>query len=109
MSDFAQYPFEELQAVGRSLTAIAEQISGQSKLAFEVEGLTADQARIAEALGHFRSEWQASLNKLGENIGSFGDMSTQIGTMSGQFDAELATMLRPGGAPVSVHSGRGPQ
>lgn len=107
MTDYAQYPFEALQAVGSSLTTISEQISSQSKNAFEVLGFTPDQARIDEALGNFRSEWEASLTKLGENIGGFGDTSTQIGTMSGQFDAQLATSLRPGGSPSSAgHSGQ---
>lgn len=108
MTDFAQYPFQALQAVGSSLTTISEQISSQSKNAFEVLGLTPDQSRIDEALGHFRSEWEASLKKLGENIGGFGDTSTQIGTMSGQFDAELATALQPGGAPGASQSGHRP-
>ena len=106
MSDFAQYPYEALQAVGSQLSNISEQISSKSRNAFEVAGFTPDQARINEAVSHFRSEWEASLRKLGENIGGFGDISTQIGTMSGQFDAALAKSLRPGAASSSGH---GPQ
>lgn len=99
MTDFAQYPYQALQTVGSSLTTISEQISTQSKNAFEVLGFTPDQSRINDALGHFRSEWEASLKKLGENIGGFGETSTQIGTMSAEFDAQLATSLRPGSGP----------
>lgn len=101
MTDYAQYPYEALQAVGSSLTTISEQISTKSKNAFEVLGFTPDQSRINEALGHFRSEWEASLTKLGENIGGFGDTSTQIGTMSGEFDATLASSMKPGGSGAS--------
>ncbi len=108
MTDFAQYPYEALQAVGSSLATISEQISTKSKNAFEVVGFTPDQSRIDEALGHFRSEWETSLTKLGENIGGFGDVSTQIGTMSGQFDATLATAMNPGGASGASHSTHGP-
>ena len=107
MTDYAQYPYEALQAVGSNLTTISEQISSQSKNAFEVLGFTADQSRINDALGHFRSEWEASLNKLGENIGGFGDTSTQIGTMSGEFDAQLASSMNPGGGS-SGPTGPGP-
>lgn len=108
MTDFAQYPYEALQAVGSSLTTISEQISTQSKNAFEVLGFTPDQSRIDEALGHFRSEWEASLTKLGENIGGFGDTSTQIGTVSGQFDAALAASMKPGGASAGSSPAHGP-
>ena len=108
MSDFAQYPYEALQAVGTSLTTISEQISAKSKNAFEVLGFTADQSRINDALDHFRSEWEASLKKLGENIGGFGDISAQIGTMSGQFDAALAAGMRPAGASAASHPMHGP-
>ena len=108
MTDFAQYPYEALRAVGSSLTTISEQIATKSKNAFEVLGFTSDQSRINDALGHFRSEWEASLTKLGENIGGFGDTSTQIGTMSGQFDATLAASLKPGGTAAGPPSSPGP-
>lgn len=108
MTDFAQYPYEALQAVGTGLTTISEQISTSSRNAFEVVGFTPDQSRIDEALGHFRTEWEASLNKLGENIGGFGDTSTQIGTMIGQFDATLAASMKPGSAPAGPSSPHGP-
>jgi hypothetical protein len=104
VTDFARYPYEVLQAVGSSLTTISEQISAKTRSAFEVLGFTPDQSRIDEALGHFRREWEASLNKLGENIGGFGDTSTQIGAMSGQFDAALAASMKPGSASTgSLH------
>ena len=115
MSDFAQYPYEVLEAVGSQLTGISDQVSATSKNAFEIGGLTSDQARISEALDDFRHEWEASLTKLGENIGGFGDTSTQIGTLSGQFDNELGRSMRVGGAGGtggsggSGGSGRGPR
>ena len=41
-------------------------------------------------------------------IGGFGDTSTQIGTMSGQFDATLAATLRPAGGAGSSQPTHGP-
>ena len=95
---FAQYPYAALQTVGTNLGEISEQIGSKSKGAFEIIGLTEDQSRINDALGHFRSEWEASVKKLGENIGGFGDLSTQIGTIAAQTDEELAKAMRPGGS-----------
>lgn len=98
MTDFAQYPYAALQAVGTSLGTISEQIGSKSKNAFEVEGFTSDQSRINDALGDFRSEWEASVKKLGDNIGGFGETSTQIGTIAAQTDVELAKAMSPGGS-----------
>ncbi len=97
MSDFVQYPFQALQDVGRAVAGISERIASGSTNAFEIGGLDFDQARIGAALDHFRSEWEASLQKLGENIGGFGAISTQLGAISASFDRELATSLNPGG------------
>jgi hypothetical protein len=98
MSDFAQYPYEALEAVGSNLSAISEKLGDNTRSAFEIIGLSADQDRIYSALGNFQREWEASVTKLGENIGSFGDTSTQIGVMAGQFDAEVARSMSPGGS-----------
>src|ERR1700710_454092 len=97
MSDFAQYPFQALQEVGRAGAGISEEIGSNSRNAFQVDGLTVDQDRISAALDHFRDAWEASLKKLGENIGGLGEISTQIGTMSAEFDGALAQALSPGG------------
>jgi hypothetical protein len=101
MSDYAQYPYEALQAVGTNLADIADRIGSSSKDAFEIAGFTTDQDRINQALADFRDEWKESVQKLGENIGGFGDISRQIGTMTAEFDAELARSMRPaaGAAP----------
>lgn len=110
MSDFAQYPYQALQAVGSNLTTISDQIGSKSKNAFEILGFTSDQDRINGALGHFRSEWEASVKKLGDNISGFGETSTQIGTMSAQFDEQLASSMNPGGAGGATGTGgSGPQ
>ena len=103
MSDYAQYPFQALETVGRDLADIRDRIGSKSTNAFEVHGLAADQARIGAALEHFRTEWEASVKKLAENIGGFGDLSAQIGAMSAQFDDELARSLSPGSQ--SSHTG----
>jgi hypothetical protein len=97
MSDYAQYPFQALETVGRDLANIRDRIGSKSTNAFDVHGLAADQAGIGAALDHFRSEWAASLKKLAENIGGFGDLSAQIGAMSEQFDDGLARSMSPGG------------
>jgi hypothetical protein len=97
MSDYAQYPFQALATVGRDLVEIRDRIGSEAKNAFEVHGLAADQARISSSLDHFRSEWAASVQKLAENVGGFGDLSVQIGATSAQFDDDLARSLSPGG------------
>jgi len=104
MSEYAQYPYEALQAVDGNLAGISEQLGSKSKGAFEIIGFTQDQDRINSALGDFRSEWEQSVKKLGENIGGLGDISTQIGTMVAQFDAELAKSMNPGGARGSARA-----
>ncbi len=108
VTEFVQYPYEALQAVGSSLSSISDQVSTESRNAFEVTGFTPDQDRINGALDHFRSEWQASLVKLGENISGFGELSASIGSMSGQFDNQLASSMSPGGshAAGNVHGPR---
>lgn len=97
MSDFAQYPHQVLQRIGTEVKRISDLIESRSASAFEVGGLDFDQARIGAALDHFRGEWEASLRKLGENIGGFGVISTQLGAISASFDRELATSLNPAG------------
>ena len=105
MSDFAQYPYELLVGVGTNLQTISDQIGKDSKNAFEIIGFTPDQDRINHALGDYREEWEQSIKKLGDNIGGFGQLSTQIGTMTQQFDAELGKTLRPGGGSAPADPG----
>jgi len=105
MSEFAQYPYQALQAVGSNLTGISDQLGSKAKDAFQIAGFTQDQDRINQALGDFQSEWEQSVNKLGENIGGFGDISNRIGTMAAQFDAELAKSMNPGGRGGSAGPG----
>ncbi len=107
MSEYAQYPYEALQSVGSNLGNISDQIGSKSKNAFEILGLTSDQDRINSALGHFRSEWEASVKKLGENIGGFGQTSTQIGTLAAETDTGLAQAMSPGGGAPSGPRGGG--
>lgn len=106
MSDYAQYPYEALKSVGSNLANISDQIGSKSKNAFEISGLTSDQDRINSALGHFRSEWEASVKKLGDNIGGLGQTSTQIGTLAAATDTGLARAMNPGGgAPAGPRGG----
>jgi hypothetical protein len=103
MTDYAKYPYATLQQVGTKLTGISDTLGQSNKGAHDVDGLSDDQSRIRDAISGFRSEWEESVRKLRDNIGSLGDLSSQIGQMVGQFDAEVAKALRPGGG-----SGGGP-
>lgn len=97
MTAFAQYPYAALQSVGSNLNSISEQVESDSKGAVDVDGLGGDQSDIAGAIGDFRDEWKYSVDKLGENIGNFGDLSKQIGEMAGGLDQALADAMRVGG------------
>jgi hypothetical protein len=96
MTDYAQYPTEVLITVGGNLNDISDTLSSSSKGAYEILGFSADQSPINDALGDFKSEWDASVKKLGENIGDFGDLSKQIGQMAADTDQALADAMHPG-------------
>lgn len=97
MSVYAKYPYATLLAVGGRLGTISDQLDAKDKGASEVNGLSPDQQSIADGIGDFRDEWGESIRKLKESIGSFGELSTRIGTMVATTDTELATAMRPGG------------
>jgi len=97
MTTYAQYPYATLQQLGGTLTGISDTLSQSNKGAADVNGLGADQQRIADAISGFRSEWEQSIRELGENIGNLGELSNQIGQMVGGFDQAVADALRPGG------------
>jgi hypothetical protein len=101
MTDYAQYPHEVLIALGGNLTDISDTLGSSSKGSYEIIGFTQDQAPINDALGDFKSEWDASVKKLGENIGDFGDLSKQIGQMAAQTDEALAQAMSTGGGSSS--------
>lgn len=96
MTAYAKYPYATLLSVGRQLTSISDELNSHDKGASDVHGLSEDQQSISDGIGDFRDEWDASISKLKENIGNFGTLSTQIGTMVGDADAELAKAMRPG-------------
>lgn len=98
MTPYAKYPYATLQQVGGKLTTISDTLSASNKGAAEVNGLSDDQHRISDAINGFRGEWEASVKQLGENIGSLGQLSQQIGQMVGQFDEEVGKALKPGGS-----------
>lgn len=97
MTVYAQYPYATLLSVGGTLGTIADQLAANDKGASDVHGLSGDQQSIADGIGDFRDEWGESIRQLKENIGTFGELSTQIGTMVGNTDAELAKAMQPGG------------
>jgi hypothetical protein len=98
MTDYAQYPHEVLTALGGNLTTISDTLGSSSKGSYEIIGFTPDQSPINDALGDFKSEWDASVKKLGENIGDFGDLSKQIGQMAAETDQALAQAMSTGGS-----------
>ncbi|MTD15257.1 hypothetical protein GIS00_15045 [Nakamurella sp. YIM 132087] len=96
MTDYAKYPYATLQSLGSNLTGISETVSSSSKGSYDVSGLSGDQGDISNALGDFRDEWEASVDKLGESIGGYGELTTQIGDMSQGLDQALADAMNPG-------------
>lgn len=96
MTAYAKYPYATLLSVGGKLGTISDQLDTKDKGASDVNGLSGDQQSISDGIGDFRDEWGESIRKLKENIGGFGELSTQIGTMVGDADHELAKAMRPG-------------
>lgn len=92
---YAKYPYATLKAIGSKLTGVHTTLSQGDKGAKDVGGLSDDQSDINHHIGDFRGEWDASVKKLQENIGGFGNLSTSIGGMVESFDAEIAKALRP--------------
>ncbi len=97
------YPYTKLVQIGGDLTDISQKLAADDGAAYDVAGLD-DPAQhpIKDAIGDFREEWEASVRKLGKNIGSSGELSTQIGTTVGAFDQQVADGLRPATAPSNA-------
>lgn len=95
MSDYAKYPYETLISVGTQLDGIAQDLDSSDKGASDVNGLGGDQSSIADGIHDFRSEWGESIKKLKENIGTFGQLSVQIGQLVAETDQQLAAAMRP--------------
>lgn len=93
--DYAKYPYATLLSIGGKLTGVKDSLDTGDRGAKDVDGLSDDQSDINGKIGDFRGEWEASVNKLKENIGGFGELSTGIGDMVSQFDAEIAKALKP--------------
>jgi len=98
---YAKYPYATLLSVGGQLGTISEQLDSKDKGASSVDGLSGDQQSIADGIGDFRDEWGESIKKLKENIGNFGELSTQIGTMVASADTELAKAMSTSGSGPS--------
>lgn len=96
MSDsYVKYPYATLSWIGTALTSVQSDLGHHDHAAYSVDGLSDHQSKIRSAIGDFRDEWKYSVDKLGENIGNFGQISSQIGAMVGQFDEKAAEALRP--------------
>lgn len=96
---YVQYPHATLISLGTNLTALSDRLNGDQRGAEDVDGLSDQQQRIQNAIGEFRGAWKTSLLELMTNIGKWGGLSTTIGQMVHDFDAQLATALRPGSSP----------
>lgn len=96
MTDYARYPYETLIAVGTKLGGISDDLNSSDKGASDVHGLGSDQSSIADGISDFRDEWGESIKKLKENIGTFGQLSGQIGSLVAETDQQLAKAMRPG-------------
>ncbi len=96
MTDYARYPYETLMAVGTKLDRISDDLNSSDKGASDVNGLGEDQSSIAHGIDDFRDEWGESIKKLKDNIGTFGRLSGQIGSMVSDTDQQLAQSMRLG-------------
>ena len=59
-------PYDTLISIGTELKTVSDGITGDKRAAYDVDGLD-DPAQhdISSAIGDFRDEWKASVEKLG--------------------------------------------
>ena len=73
MTTKSQYPIDVLLSAGTKVTTVSTTLGGEKASAYPADGLGADQSRITGAIDGFRDEWSASVDKLMESIGGFGN------------------------------------
>ncbi|MDQ6657692.1 MAG: hypothetical protein M3Z00_05640 [Actinomycetota bacterium] len=100
-SSYAKYPYETLMEIGSKLHGVHQTVQKGHSIHY-VDGLHGDQHDLSDAISGFRSEWRASADKLVQNIGATGTLSTQLGTTAQQIDEQLAKALHPGSGTGSA-------
>lgn len=95
---YVQFPTEVLIALGTELSAVSAKVSDKKHGAESCGGLGSDgQDKIQDAIKHFGSTWKTSVEQLVSEVDNWGGLSTAIGDMVDQFDAQSATALSPAG------------
>lgn len=100
-SSYAKYPYDTLKDIGTKLDGVHKTVQKGHSIHY-VDGLHGDQHDLSDAINGFRGEWKASADKLVENIGDTGTLSTQLGSTAQQIDEQLAKALKPGGGKGSA-------
>ncbi|UFS93409.1 hypothetical protein [Nocardia huaxiensis] len=91
---FAQFPIDELIAVGVELARFEAELVAPRKAAEDVGGLgSQQQAAIRYAIDDFHGDWAASVAHLVENIGVFGECTRGIAAAAHRADEAGAELF----------------
>lgn len=101
-SDNVQIPIAHLHTVGRNLNSVKSDLEGVESAVIHLLGVDdVHGSRVASAVGGFFGEWKTSRRTLMDNIGTLGDVSTQIAEVTETFDSEVASALGEFAAKLS--------
>lgn len=105
-SDNVQIPIAHLHTVGRNLNSVKSDLEGVESAVIHLLGVDdVHGSKIASAVSGFFSEWKTSRKTLMDNIGTLGDVSTQIAEVTEAFDNEIASALGEFAAKLSGGGG----
>lgn len=101
-SDNVQIPMGTLRSIGGNLNSVKSDLEGVESAVVHLLGVDdVHGSRVASAVGGFFSEWKTSRKTLMDNIGTLGDVSTQIAEVTEAFDNEVASALGEFAAKLS--------
>ncbi len=92
---FAQFPHQQLRALGTNVRTLADELGTEKRGAVDVDGLDEqDHQRVRSAVEGFQDEWDPSLEALLDTLGKTGEMSESIATLVHSTDDQLASGIR---------------
>lgn len=93
-SDYIQVPIHELATISSKLSIVKGDVESTEPLAEGLDGSDKIHgARIVNAVERFFDDWKRSRQRLLENVGILGEVSSGIATATSDFDNETASQL----------------
>lgn len=104
---FAQFPVDDLVAMGVDLAGIESVLTAPRRSAEDVAGLgSQQQVAIRYAVQDFHNDWAAGIAQLVENIGAFGDRTRAIAATVARADESGADLFEGVGRGIADPSSR---